>query len=105
MNLVKRVYLMTRELPDTEKFDSVSQMQRCVVSVPANIAEGWAREHPRDFARFLGIARGSLVGLETYLHLCIELDYFTEEKLAELMKTTDRAGRMLLGLQRTQRQR
>lgn len=103
MELVKRVYLMTRHLPDSERFGLISQMQRCAVSVPANIAEGWAREQPRDFARFLGIARGSLVELETFLHLCIELEYFTKERLVGLVESADRVGRMLLALQRTQR--
>ncbi|MBI3927869.1 MAG: four helix bundle protein, partial [Armatimonadetes bacterium] len=54
------VYRLTARLPQKEQFGLTSQIQRPVVSVPANIAEGQAREMPKAFANQLGIAQGSL---------------------------------------------
>jgi len=49
IGLVRDVYVLTREFPDSEKFGLASQLQRAVVSVPSNIAEGQARQHTKEF--------------------------------------------------------
>lgn len=67
MELVKEVYRLTRLLPDAEKFGLGSQMQRAAVSVPSNIAEGFARKSTKDYMRYLRIACGSAAELETQL--------------------------------------
>ena len=67
MGLVKKIYLLTETFPKLEKFGLISQMQRAVISVPTNIAEGSAKSSNRDFSRFLEISTDSLFELETLI--------------------------------------
>jgi four helix bundle protein len=69
MILVKKVYLITSELPMDEKFGLVSQINRCAVSIPSNIAEGSGRTTEKEFLHFLNIAISSSYELETQLIL------------------------------------
>ena len=72
-DLAKSVYVLTKKLPDDEKFGLVSQMRRCAVSIPSNIAEGSKRSTKKDFNQFICIAQGSSAELETQLILAAEL--------------------------------
>ncbi len=58
--LVKTIYNLTRSFPEEEKYGLVSQMRRCAVSIPSNIAEGCGRDTDKDLARFLHIGIGSI---------------------------------------------
>jgi four helix bundle protein len=59
MDLVTAVYLLTENFPKTEQFGLTSQMRRCAVSIPSNIAEGSKRSTKADFKNFLVFALGS----------------------------------------------
>lgn len=83
--LVKRIYVLTEMLPDKEKFGLISQMQRCAVSIPSNIAEGCSRNSETEYKRFLEIAIGSSFELETQLILCNEIGYFDRDTLETLI--------------------
>jgi four helix bundle protein len=83
--IVKSVYGFTVLLPDTEKFGLKSQMQRCAVSIPSNIAEGCSRNSELEYKRFLEIAIGSAFELETQLILCHELQFIRQEKITPLI--------------------
>lgn len=78
--LVKEVYLLINKLPDFENFGLKSQMSRCVISIPSNIAEGCAKDSQKDFVRFLQISLGSAFELETHLVICKELSYLSLEE-------------------------
>ncbi len=69
MTLAKEVYEVSRTLPATEAYALISQIQRAVVSIPSNIAEGTKRSSRKDFANFLRMAVGSAAELETQLLL------------------------------------
>ncbi len=69
MELAKEVYLLTKKLPQKERFGIVSQIQRSAVSIPSNIAEGSKRGTSKDYGRFLRISMGSAAELETQLLL------------------------------------
>ena len=100
MELTREVYLLVKELPEYELYGLSSQMRRAAVSIPANIAEGHARESTKEFLRYLSIARGSLAELETFLLLAENLEYCERSQTGRLLQECDEEGRMLRGLQR-----
>ena len=65
MKLAELVYDATRHFPSEEKFNLTSQMRRCSVSIPSNIAEGAGRNSKKEFAHFLSISNGSASELLT----------------------------------------
>ncbi|MBL6964943.1 MAG: four helix bundle protein, partial [Anaerolineales bacterium] len=75
IELVKTVYLVTRTFPKHELYGLTSQLQRSVVSVPSNIAEGQTRNSTPDFRRFLFIAQASLSEVDTQIVIAQELGY------------------------------
>ncbi|MBI4090183.1 MAG: four helix bundle protein [Candidatus Kerfeldbacteria bacterium] len=72
--LVKRVYTITKNFPNDEKYGLVAQIRRSAISIPSNIAEGHLRGTKKEFRQFVVIARGSCAELETQLVLAHELD-------------------------------
>ncbi len=96
MDLVTHVYDTTKRFPDDEKFGLVSQMRRCAVSVPSNIAEGQARNTTGEFKQFLGIARGSIAELTTQILISERLGYLSEPK--STVEMAEEVGRILSGL-------
>ena len=83
MTLVKEVYNYSKSFPEEEKFGLTSQMRRCSVSVPSNIAEGWGRFSRKNYIQFLRISRGSLYELETQVLIAKELNYINESDFLE----------------------
>lgn len=86
MQLAKEVYARTSSFPASEKFGITSQINRSVVSIPSNIAEGSGRSTNRDFSQFLSIALGSSYELETQLLLAKAFGYLSEENLTPLLE-------------------
>jgi four helix bundle protein len=76
------IYRLSQKFPKEEKYGLVSQLLRAVVSIPANIAEGYERNHRKEYLQFLFIAKGSLGEVETYLMLAQDLGYLSEEDFA-----------------------
>src|SRR5688572_19103879 len=77
---VLQIYKATKKLPDSEKFNLISQIRRAVVSIPANIAEGFRRKGKKDSLHFYNISQGSLEEIKYYLLLCRDLQYFSQEE-------------------------
>lgn len=73
MTLVKKIYLITADLPKDEKFGLISQINRCSISIPSNIAEGSGRTSEKEFLHFLNIAISSSYELETQLILVYDI--------------------------------
>jgi four helix bundle protein len=76
--LTIEIYKLSGKLPAFEKHELGSQLRRAAVSIPANIAEGWAKNHtPKEFLRYLDISLGSCNELEVHLAIAKELGYIT----------------------------
>ena len=91
-------YSLAKRLPATEKFALASQIRRSAASIPANIAEGNGRLHPGDYFRYISIARGSLMELDTHLEVAVRAGYLTEKELAVPLPLIHRVGQMLTRL-------
>ena len=79
MDLVIEIYRITEKLPNSELYGLVSQMRRCAVSIPSNIAEGQRRSTNKDFCKFLVISYGSGAELETQIEIIERL--FSSQKI------------------------
>ncbi len=71
------VYKLTQGFPAHELYGLTSQIRRSAVSVPANIAEGAARQTKKEFLQFLHISQGSFSELDTLIALARSLRYLT----------------------------
>lgn len=98
MRLAREVYGLTQDFPKTEQFGLTSQMRRCSVSVPSNIAEGHGRLTDRSFRLFLAQARGSVFELETQIQLASDIGYCTIDDADKLIADCNEVARILNGL-------
>ena len=94
ISLVKEIYTLTKNYPKDEIYGLTSQMRRCAVSIPSNIAEGSARNYDKEFIQFLYISLGSLTELETQLIISIEIKYINNYNF----NTIEMIKKKLLGL-------
>lgn len=81
--LTRKIYSVTEHFPKKEDFSLTSQMRRCSLSIPSNIAEGHRRGHRKEFIQFLQIAFGSASELEVQLLLSKDIDYISEKEYIE----------------------
>lgn len=95
MDLVEKVYRLTYEFPKEEQYGIISQMRRCAVSIPSNIAEGSRRGTKKDFAHFLIISFGSAGELETQLKIAKRLEFGKLDKYLEIEELMQEILRML----------
>lgn len=95
--LVELTYNYVSKFPQSELFALSSQMRRCAVSIPSNIAEGEGRNSDTDRLRFLCIARGSLSELETQVIIAQRLNMTTDDP-KDLIDQIEVVGKMLNGL-------
>ena len=100
MDLVISIYQLCRHFPDSERFGLTSQLQRAAVSIPSNIAEGYGRLNPGDYARFLITARGSLMEVETQLQIALHLGYIEDSTGKTTWNLMQDVGRLLNRLTR-----
>ena len=99
--MVLALYRATRSFPSDERFGLISHLRRAALSVPTNIAEGSSKAAPKDYARFLNIAEGSLGETEYLVMLSRDLDYLPSESAASLLAEIKELASMLHGLRKT----
>ena len=98
MNLTMEIYRLVKFLPREETYALSDQLRRAVVSIPSNIAEGHGRGTDKEFIKFLWIARGSLLEVETQLIICNRLALIKVEESKFAQSLIVEVGKMLNAL-------
>jgi len=96
--LVLECYRLTKLLPDSEKFNLISQVRRAGLSVHLNVAEGCSRKSVTDRKRFYEIARGSAIEIDTAIGIAFKLSYLKMEQLTNLENLIVTNYKILSGL-------
>ena len=100
VHVAKAIYEVTQGFPKAEVYALTSQIRRCAVSIPSNIAEGFGRRRSGEYVRFLRIARGSIFELETQLLIALEVSFLDEKEYTRVCALIDEVERMLESLLR-----
>jgi len=98
VELVKKIYVITKSFPETEKFGLISQLRRAAVSISCNIAEGAARDTKKEFKRFLRISSGSSSEVDTLLFISKELGFLNEGDFSNSETLNERVSALIGGL-------
>ena len=100
MELVANVYRLSKYFPDEEKFGLSNQIQRAVISVPSNIAEGMGRFSNKERVHFLEIANGSLMEVMCQFEAALLLGYISQEQFDKQELFISETTKMLVGLRK-----
>ena len=95
IELVTLLYELTEKFPKQEIFGLTSQIRRAAVSIPANIAEGYARKHKNEYIQFIRIAYASGAELETHLIIAQNLKILESPQIEKAQNMLDMIMRML----------
>lgn len=98
IEMVTIIYEKTKSFPKDELFSLTSQIRRCAISIPANIAEGAARDSNKEYIRFLYNALGSISELDTQLLIANNLCFVNKEDHVLLTEKLAEISKMLSGL-------
>ena len=96
--LAMNIYTTVDNSELKKKWSLGDQMTRAAVSIPSNIAEGYERNSPNEFVRFLRIAKGSCAELRTQLYLAKGLGFITAESVESLLTECKRLSGMIQNL-------
>lgn len=99
--VVLLTYRLTKAFPKDEMFGLTNQMRRAAVSAESNIAEGFGRNTSKDKQHFFGIAKGSLLELQSQSITARDLEYITEEEFQKIREMLLNAIRLCAGLVRS----
>ncbi|MGL5939083.1 MAG: four helix bundle protein [Waterburya sp.] len=95
IELVKQIYLITREGEISRDFSLREQLRRAAVSVPTNVAEGFERYSRKEYVNFLNIAKGSAGEVRSLLRVALEIGYLDQSTYFRLYEMTKGLSRML----------
>lgn len=101
IELTTEIYILTSKFPDKEKFGLISQINRCSVSIPSNIAEGSGRKSEKEFEHFLNIAISSSYELETQLTISKNINILNENEYIEIILKIEEIQKMIQGFKKT----
>lgn len=98
IQLVEDVYAVSRGFPKEEIYGLQSQLGRSAVSIPSNIAEGFARLHNKEYRNFLYITLGSCAELTTQIIIASRLKYIEKVKADTILSDIDEISKMTMSL-------
>jgi four helix bundle protein len=103
--LVLFVYKITNKYPKSETYTLIPQMKRSAVSILANIVEGYIKDYPAEYARFLTISIGSLAELEVYVDLSYDLGFLDKPNLDRMYLLLGDVKKLLYGSRKAVRRK
>lgn len=92
------VYRLTSGFPREEVYGLTSQLRRCSVSIASNLAEGYGRASKGEYRQFVGMARGSVLELQTQLVIASALGFGKEPLLRAAQNLAEEVGKMTWAL-------
>ncbi|OYE04693.1 four helix bundle protein [Nostoc sp. 'Peltigera membranacea cyanobiont' 232] len=95
IDLVKEIYLRTKEGELSRDFGLRDQLRRASVSIPTNIAEGFERYSRKEYLNFLNIAKGSAGEVRSLLRVALEVGYLDQPTYTQLYNQAIELSRML----------
>ena len=98
MDLVEAVYNLTLSMPKEEIYGLTAHLRKSAVSIPSNIAEGFARSYAREYRQFLFIALGSCAELNTQIMIAARLKFLNLEKATLISREIDVVSKMIMAL-------
>jgi len=101
IEVAKIIFQLTRTFPIVERYTLTSQLNRCAVSIPSNIAEGCGRKSTKEFNQFLSISLGSSFELETQIILAFQFGYINKEYYENTIYQINEVQKMIVGLQKS----
>lgn len=99
MDLVNETYKLVNKFPDIERFNLASQLLRCVVSIPSNIAEGTSKSTDKHFNKYIEDSLGSSFEWETQLIIAHNQNYISKERFNQLEHKIQQLQKMISGFQ------
>lgn len=101
VDLAVRIYEITKEFPKEELYGLTSQIRRCAISIPSNIAEGAGRNSKKEFNNFLGISNGSSCELETQMIIAQKTKIIDLSLLKSVQEQIEEVQKMNRSLKRS----
>ncbi len=98
--LVLATYNLTKKYPKEEQYILLPQMRRSVISIVANIVEGYSEHSTLDFARFIDISIGSSTELEVFFEISYDLGYITDTEFKEVSEDLTEVRKLLFSFQK-----
>lgn len=103
--LVLMIYRLTNSYPKEEFYCLVPQIRRAAISVVANIVEGYIKEKPKEYSRFLTISIGSLTELEVLIDISLELKYIGKDDFKKVSNLIVENKKLLYGSRKRAREK
>ena len=98
IKIVKEIYQISKLFPKEEVYGLTNQVRRSAISIPSNIAEGFARFHNKEYRQFLFISLGSCAELSTQMIIALHLGYVENKKADQLLNEIDEISKMTMSL-------